>query len=131
MLLWEVHVHCVQTIVGSILGLNKENFTKNKKNLRKSFPHIKLVIYAKFGYHGYEYANELKFKKMSLFYMSNNCWKFGNDLFNGCRDMGTQHYRPAYLQALIFKFMFLNLPHCDGLKMLNTAEPQYHFYIGG
>ena len=44
--------------------------------------------------------------------------------------MGTQHYRPAYLQALIFKFMFLNLPHCDGLlKMLNTAEPQYHFYI--
>ena len=36
-----------------------------------------------------------------------------------------------HLQALIFKFMFLNLPHCDGLKMLNTAEPQYHFYIGG
>ena len=45
--------------------------------------------------------------------------------------MGAQHYRPAYLQALIFKFMFLNVPHCDGLKMLNTAEPQYHFYIGG
>ena len=66
-----------------------------------------------------------------LFYMGNNCRKFGNDLFNGCRDMGTQHYRPAYLQALIFKFMFLNLPHCDGLKKLNTAEPQYHFYIGG
>ena len=46
--------------------------------------------------------------------------------------MGTQHYRPAYLQALIFKFMFLNLPHCDSLKMLtsNTAEPQYHFYTG-
>ena len=41
--------------------------------------------------------------------------------------MGTQHYRPAYLQALIFKFMFLNLPHCDDLKMVNTAEPQYHF----
>ena len=35
-------------------------------------------IYAIFGYHGYEYANELTFKKMSLFYMSNNCWKFGN-----------------------------------------------------
>ena len=32
---------------------------------------------------------------------------------------------------LILKFMFLNLPHYDGLKMLNTAEPQYHFYIGG
>ena len=45
--------------------------------------------------------------------------------------MGTQLYRPAYLQALILKFMFLNLPHYDGLKMLNTAEPQYHFNIGG
>ena len=45
--------------------------------------------------------------------------------------MGTQLYRPAYLQALILKVMFLNLPHYDGLKMLNTAEPQYHLYIGG
>ena len=45
--------------------------------------------------------------------------------------MGTQHYRPAYLQALVFKFMFLNLQQCDGLKRLNTAEPQYNFYIGG
>ena len=45
--------------------------------------------------------------------------------------MGIQHYRPAYLQALVFKLMFINLPHCDGLKRLNTAEPQYHFlYMG-
>ena len=85
--------------------------------------------YAVFGYHGYQYANELKFSNLCLFYISNNCSKFGNDLFNGCRDMGIQHYRPAYLQALELKFMFLNLPHCDGLKRLNTAEPQYHFYI--
>ena len=40
--------------------------------------------------------------------------------------MGTHHYRPAYLQALVIKFMFLNLQHCDG-----TAEQLYHFYIGG
>ena len=42
-----------------------------------------------------------------------------------------EHYRPAYLQALVFKLMFLNLPHCDGLKRLNRAEPQYQFHIGG
>ena len=42
-----------------------------------------------------------------------------------------QNTKVSVLQALIFKFMFLNLPHCDGLKMLNTAEPQYNFYIGG
>ena len=36
--------------------------------------------------------------------------------------MGIQDYRPAYLQALAFKFMFLNLPHCDGLNII--------FYIG-
>ena len=57
----------------------------------------------------------------SLFSISNNCRKFGNDLFNGCRDMGTQIYRPAYLQAWVFKFIFLNLPYCDGLKRLNIA----------
>ena len=87
--------------------------------------------YAVFGYHGYQYTNELKFTNLCLFYISNNCWKFGNDLFNGCRDMGIHNYRPAYLPALVFTFMFLNLPHCDGLKRLNTTEPQYHLYIGG
>ena len=88
-------------------------------------------IHAVFAYHSYQYANELKFSNVCLFYIRNNCSKFGNDLFNGCQDMGIQHYRPAYLQALVFKFMFLNLPHCDGLKRLNTVEPQYHFYISG
>ena len=107
--------------------------TKKKKKLYAgpSFPHICIQLVAVFGYHSYQYANELKFTNLCLFSISNNCRKFGNDLFNGCRDMGTQHYRPAYLQAWVFKFIFLNLPHCDGLKRLNTAEPQYHFYIGG
>ena len=26
-----------------------------------------------FGYHGYQYANELKFTNLCLFYISNNC----------------------------------------------------------
>ncbi len=57
-----------QNIMWDYLELNifmaQNNISpKGKKNLRKSFPHIKLVIYAIFGYHGYEYANELKFKK--------------------------------------------------------------------
>ena len=33
--------------------------------------------------------------------------------------MRIQHYRPAYLEALQFKFMLINLSHCDGLKRLN------------
>ena len=45
----------------------------------------------------YQYANELTFSNLCLFYIRNNCSKFGNDLFNGCQDMGIQHYRPAYL----------------------------------
>ena len=111
-------------------------YTKvNKKMKKKCMQGLPSPIYIKlvavFGYHSYQYANELKFTNLCLFSISNNCRKFGNDLFNGCRDMGTQIYRPAYLQAWVFKFIFLNLPYCDSLKMLNMAEPQYHFYIRG
>ena len=43
-------------------------------------------LYAVFGY-----ANELTFTNVRLFSISNNCCQFGNDLFNSCRDMGTQY----------------------------------------
>ena len=33
-------------------------------------------------------ANELKFTNLPLFDITNNCWKFGQDLLNGCWDMG-------------------------------------------
>ena len=86
----------------------------NNYFLCKTFPHT--MHHAVFGYHSYQYANELKFTNLDLFSISNNCRQFGNDLLNGCRDMGTQHCRPAYLQALVFQFMFLNLTLCDGLN---------------
>ena len=33
-------------------------------------------------------ANELKYTSLPLFDITNNCWKFGQDLLNGCWDMG-------------------------------------------
>ena len=42
--------------------------------------------------------------------------------------MRIQHYRPAFLQASQFKFMLINLSHCDGLKRLN---PNIIFFMVG
>ena len=34
-----------------------------------------------------------------------------------------------YVKAFLFKFVFVNLPHCDGQKRVNTAEPHDNLYM--
>ena len=47
-------------------------YTKVKQIVRDFSPYANW-LYALFGYHSYQYANELKLTNLSLFSISNNC----------------------------------------------------------
>ena len=51
-------------------------YTKVNKKMKKMYagpsPYASNCLYAVFGYHSYQYANELNFTNVRLFYISNN-----------------------------------------------------------